>query len=56
MDHNINAEANEACDIIVTQIKHCFEAEIHTLPFALIETQLSMEHTEHFPNELMILL
>jgi hypothetical protein len=36
-DHNINSEANEACDIIVIQMKYHFEEANHTLPFVLIE-------------------
>jgi hypothetical protein len=52
-DHNINAEANEVCGAIVTQMKHRFEEESHTLPFALIEPQLFMAHKERFPSELV---
>jgi hypothetical protein len=52
-DHNVNAEANEACDIIGSQMKHRFEEASHTLPFALIEPQLFMEHKERLPNELV---
>jgi hypothetical protein len=52
-DHNINAEVNEACDIIVTQMKHRFEEANHALPFTLIEPQLFMVHKERFRSELM---
>jgi hypothetical protein len=43
-DHNINAEANEACDIIVIQMKHRFEGATHTLTFAAIGPQLFMAY------------
>jgi hypothetical protein len=52
-DHNINAQANEACDITVTKMKHHFEEASHTLPFALIEPQIFMAHKERFPSELV---
>jgi hypothetical protein len=52
-DHNINAEANETCDAIVTQRKHRFEEASHTLPFALIEPQLFRAHRERFPSEIV---
>jgi hypothetical protein len=28
--HNINAEVNKACDVTVTQMKHCFKEASHT--------------------------
>jgi hypothetical protein len=52
-DHNLNAEVSEACDAIVTQMKHRFGEASHTLPFALIEPQLFTAHKERFPSELV---
>jgi hypothetical protein len=52
-DYNVNAEANEVCDIRVTQMKHCFKEASHTWAFAVIELQLFMMHKEHFPGELV---
>jgi hypothetical protein len=37
--HNINAEANEVCDIRMSQMKHDFKGATHTLPIALAEPQ-----------------
>jgi hypothetical protein len=42
------------CDIIVTQIEHCFEEASCTLPFTLTEPQIFMVHKERFPSELVI--
>ena len=50
---NISAEAKEACDIIVTQIKCRFEEAQHTLCFVLIEPQLFAVNKNSFPKELV---
>jgi hypothetical protein len=52
-DHNINAKAKEVCDIIVTQMKHCFREATYTWSLAVIELQLFMVHKIRFPSELM---
>jgi hypothetical protein len=54
-DHNIHAEVIKVCDIIVTQMKHCFEEESHTLPFAATEPQLSMAQNVFLENSRVVL-
>jgi hypothetical protein len=53
-DVNTSAEAKEACDIIVNQMKHRFQEAHHTKCFSLIEPQLFAAHKVAFPRELVI--
>jgi hypothetical protein len=53
-DVNTSAEAKEACDITVNQMKHRFEEAHHTKCFSLIEPELFAAHKVAFPRELVI--
>jgi hypothetical protein len=46
----MNAEVKEVYDVIVTQTKHPFEGESHSLLVAVIEVQLFILDKERFPS------